>query len=582
VRPLQLNFYQRAKFANAFTWRLHEIGCDRSVVNDVTRKLVLHLSLGSAGVVSAANAAASMHNFEPRKITARKAKYLLARADQCFAAGAYDEAVGFYQDFISGNPRHVKAINNLGAAFFKLGRNKEAADCFRQAIKRKSNYAEAYANLGNVFRLQGLWRDAEFSLQRALKLKPNHVDARASLGMCQALLGQLAAAKANFEWVLRMSPRQVEALFGMGFIAKAEGRFAEAAAMFERVLEINPKMSNAWGAWANIRTMTVAESDWVKRATETAKSGLTPAEESDLHYAIGKYYDDVKDYGRAFRSYERANELLRTVAGRHAREKHVQLIDDLISGHTKEALAQLANTGSLSTSPVFIVGMPRSGTSLVEQIIASHPIAKGAGELPFWADAVEKHESAIRSGPLSEPIRKQLAEANLRALSSLYPGASRVVDKAPSNFHFLGVIHSVFPKARIIYAQRNPIDTCLSCYFQPFPASLAFCTDLSDLAHYYKQHLRIMKHWRAALPPGTILDVPYEGLIADQAGWTRKILDFLGLEWDERCLDFQNTDRAVLAASDWQVRQKIYRHAVERWHNYKDFIGPLLELKDLK
>ena len=231
--------------------------------------------------------------------------------------------------------------------------------------------------------------------------------------------------------------------------------------------------------------------------------------------------------------------------------------------------------------PVFVVGMMRSGTSLAEQIIASHPAAIGAGELQFWNDAVRVHEALIRRGELGEPIRKQLAEGYLRTLAGYSVDALRIVDKTPVNSDYLGVIHSVFPNARIIYMRRDPIDTCLSCYFQQFSPALPFTMDLRDLAHYYRQHWRLIEHWRAVLPPGAILDVPYAELVADQEGWSRKILDFVGLEWDERCLDFHKTKRPVVTASYWQVRQKIYNKSVERWRNYEKFINPLLDLRDL-
>jgi hypothetical protein len=225
--------------------------------------------------------------------------------------------------------------------------------------------------------------------------------------------------------------------------------------------------------------------------------------------------------------------------------------------------------------------MPRSGTTLAEQIIASHPAAIGAGELEFWNVAGRKYHAEIRAGLLPEPMRKKLAEDYLRVLSGQSADALRVVDKAPVNSDHLGVIHSVFPQARIIYMRRNPIDTCLSCYFQPFTQALNFTMDLSDLEHYYREHHRIMAHWRAVLPPGTILDVPYEELVADQAAWTRKMLDFIGLEWDDRCLDFDKTERGVATASSWQVRQKIYNSSVERWRKYEKYIGPLMGLGKL-
>jgi hypothetical protein len=221
--------------------------------------------------------------------------------------------------------------------------------------------------------------------------------------------------------------------------------------------------------------------------------------------------------------------------------------------------------------------MPRSGTSLAEQIIASHPAAYGAGELNFWAALIKKDEQ-LTDAVLSEPARPRVAEEYLRILEGFSANASRVIDKAPVNSDFLGLIYSVFPNARVIYMQRDPIDTCLSCYFQQFLTGQNFTLDLSDLAHYYREHQRIIAHWRAVLPPGFILNVPYEELVADQETWSRKMLDFIGLEWDPRCLEFHTNKRRVTTASAWQVRQKVYKSSVARWRNYEKFIGPLKAL----
>ena len=181
----------------------------------------------------------------------------------------------------------------------------------------------------------------------------------------------------------------------------------------------------------------------------------------------------------------------------------------------------------------------------------------------------------MRQDIKSEPARSKVADEYLRILEGHSANALRVVNKAPVNSDFLGIIYSVFPNARVIYMQRNPFDTCLSCYFQQFLAGLNFTYDLSDLAHYYGEHRRMMAHWRAVLPRGFILDVPYEELVADQETWSRKMLDFIGLEWDPRCLDFHTNKRQVVTASAWQVRQKIYNNSVARWRNYEKFIDPL-------
>jgi hypothetical protein len=229
--------------------------------------------------------------------------------------------------------------------------------------------------------------------------------------------------------------------------------------------------------------------------------------------------------------------------------------------------------------PIFVVGMLRSGTSLAEQILSAHPAVVGAGELGFWSEAMATHAAALRAGPPAAALRAELAEAYGRALADHSTDAARIVDKAPQNADYLGIIHSVFPRARIIYMQRDPRDSCLSCYFQQLSTAHNYTLDLADLAHYYREHERLMAHWRAALPRGTLLEVPYAGLVADQPGWTRQMLEFLDLEWHDGCLEFHRSERAVMTASFWQVRQAIYRGSVDRWRNYRKFIGPLLGLR---
>jgi hypothetical protein len=225
--------------------------------------------------------------------------------------------------------------------------------------------------------------------------------------------------------------------------------------------------------------------------------------------------------------------------------------------------------------------MMRSGTSLVEQIIAAHPAAHGAGELRFWSDAARKHEALVRNRLPGESLKKKLAQGYLGALDGLASTAQRVVDKSTYNSDYLGLIHSVLPNARMVYVQRDPIDTCLSCYFTQLSSAHNFTWDLADLAHYYREHRRLVAHWRSVLPAGTLLDVPYAELVEDQERWTRKILDFIGLEWDESCLKFHTAERPVITASFWQVRQKMYNRSVGRWRRYEKYIGPLRELREL-
>lgn len=568
VRPLQLNFYKKAKFANSFKWRLIENGVARETANEVTQSLVVHLSRGEIPALNR-NSADAPTNRPDRA----KAHHLFNRGNKFFEQRAHAEAAALYEEAVELDASHAEALNNLGSALSHLGRYEEAEQCFRQAIAVKPNFSDPHCNLGILLRQKSRLSDSEAFLRRALKLRPTDVDARINLGLTLVFLGRLRDARACFEKVLKTTPRSVLALFGMGQIAAAEGRFEDAEATYRRIVELNPKMTNAWAALPLTRTMTEADAEWLKGAQEIAASKIHPLEEANLRFAMGKYCDDVHDFAQAFQNFKRGNELMKTAAEDYDRKQRSQLVDELIRVYSRESISNIGAAGSSSAKPVFVVGMPRSGTSLAEQIIASHPSAYGAGELSFWDSP-----TLIGAGILSETARPKVAEQYLRILQSLSANASRVVNKAPTNSDFLGIIYSVFPNARVIYMRRDPIDICLSCYFQQFLTGMNFAFDLTDLVHYYREHRRIMAHWRAVLPAGFIFDLPYEELVVDQETWSRKMLDFIGLEWNARVLEFHTTRRPVTTASVRQVRQKIYKGSVARWHNYEKFIGPLRSL----
>jgi tetratricopeptide (TPR) repeat protein len=572
VRPLHLNFYKKAKFANSFKWRLIENGVARGTANEVTQSLVLHLSQNLIPALSQNSAEAPAGRPDRAK-----AQHLLSRGNKFFEEGAHAEAAALYEEAVELDPSFAEALSNLGSALSHLGRYEEAEQCYREAIAINPNFSDPHANLGVLLRQKSYLSDSEALLRRALKLKPTDLDARINLGLTLVFLGRLRDAKAYFAKVLKTNPRSVLALYGMGQIAALEGQFEEAETTFRRVIEINPKMSNAWAALPLTRKMTKADSEWLKGAEEIATSRIHPLEEANLRFAMGKYCDDVNDFADAFKNFKRGNELMKTAAEDYDRKERSAFIGGLMRIYSREAISTLGAPGSSSAKPVFVVGMPRSGTSLAEQIIASHPAAFGAGELSFWAALIQK-DGELRHAVLSEPARPRVAEEYLRILKGFSANASRVIDKAPVNSDFLGLIYSVFPNARVIYMQRDPIDTCLSCYFQQFLMGINFTFDLSDLVHYYREHQRLMAHWRAVLPPGFMLDVPYEELVADQETWSRKMLEFIGLEWDPRVLEFHTNRRQVTTASAWQVRQKVYKSSVARWRNYEKFIGPLKTL----
>ena len=579
ARPLQLGILKRARLANSFKWRLLEQGVDEALADELTRALLLRLAAERVVPVSSERP-------RPRPLPAkapapRKVQALLAETGQHLATGEYAEAASGYHSVLGIDPRHAVAHNNLGIALSKLGRYQLAEGHFRSAIGIRASFPEAHFNLGSVLQSTGRFDESEVPLRRALKLKPGYLDAQISLGQSLALLGRLPEARRCYEKALRVAPRNTLALVAVGQLHALEGRFAEAEAAYREALEVEPEAPHAWAALVWLRRMTSADDAWLRRAQEIAAGGLGLIEEANMRFALGKFCDDTGDYARAFRNYQRANELHRMRASPYDRAQHTRFVDDLLRVYTREALGRAATGGSDSERPVFVVGMPRSGTSLVEQIIASHPLAHGAGELRFWTTFVSRHEDALRRAVPEESARRRLAREYLRLLGGHSADAQRVVDKAPVNSDYLGLIHGVFPRARFIYLERDPLDTCLSCYFQQFSPAINFTTDLADLAHYYREHRRLISHWRSVLPPGALLEVPYAALVGEQKRWTRRILEFLDLPWDERCLDFHRNTRAVSTASAWQVRQKIYKSSLGRWRNYEKFIKPLLALRDL-
>ena len=415
----------------------------------------------------------------------------------------------------------------------------------------------------------------------ALKLKPGLTEAHSNLGDALRQQGNLVAAVESFRKALALDPSCINAHIGLGEAHQDAGQFVTAKAHFDQVLGLEPKHPGAWAALPSLRKMTTDDLPWAEMAQRLLENGLKPQEEMGLCYALGKYYDDTRQYDVAFGHYERANRLKRQRAGSFERDKFRDLIDRIISAHPPEAVMHRQAGSSDSCRPVLIVGMPRSGTSLTEQILASHTKVFGAGELQFWGKQAQKHGIEISSGLHDAALLQDIAarcDAELQLHSTT---ALRVVDKMPGNFLELGLIHAVFPQARILHVQRNPIDTCLSIYFQNFSYGHTYATDLEDLAFYYREYYRLMAHWRAVLPPEVFLDVPYEALVENYEAWSRRIIEFVGLEWDERCLNFHETKRKVGTASNWQVRQKIYKTSKERWRNYGQFVEPLLPLLEL-
>ncbi len=528
--------------------------------------------------------------------------------------GRLDEAVASLQRALKTNPRHALALNNLGNALQGQKRLQEAADCYRQALAIMPHYAEAYNNLGKALYNLQLPQEALASYRRAVEIKPDfheawcnlavvlqetgqfdaaiesfhcairiapdRAEAHFNLGRVQRLLGRTAEAQVSCDKALAINPRLVEALVLSGEFCADNGDFDLAEAVYRRAIEIEPQAASAWAGIPRVRKMSRDDDLWLGTVQKLVEQDLVPREEAGLRYALGKYFDDVGEFGMAFTHYQRGNEL-----DRQCRESYNAADED-------EQTARIARTcrpewfagkrqgANASQRPVFIVGMPRSGTSLAEQILASHPMVYGAGELPFW-QAAPARDALLKDGAAGDIAVSALAPDYLQLLDSINLDALRVIDKMPVNYRHVGLIHAAFPNARFIHMQRNPVDTCLSIYFQRFNVTHTYSNDLADLAHCYAAYRRLMAHWRAILPAHALLEVPYESLVDDQEGWSRKMVEFLDLRWDQRCLDFPHSTRMVTTLSNWQVRQKISKASVERWRHYAEHLGALMPLLEL-
>jgi tetratricopeptide (TPR) repeat protein len=384
-----------------------------------------------------------------------------------------------------------------------------------------------------------------------------------------------ASAETAFATVLELAPQSTNAWVGLGTVYKALGRFDEAAAAFRKALKISPDNVNALNHLTVVGRAT--DSDLAALTNQLAHGRLNDEDSIEAEFAIGKQLDDANRYNQAFAHYARGNMLAKQICRSEGRSferaTFESLVDQQIQTFNPDFFKRLLEGGNASETPVFIVGMPRSGTTLTEQILASHSKVFGAGELRDISNiAITTPDPKTWD---SMTIRHQ-AESHLRRLVERAPGSERVVDKMPGNIFHLGLIGALFPNARVIFCRRDPRDNCLSCYFQWFSDNgFSFSYDLADCGTQWKAQERLEKHFLQNLPLRMTV-VQYETLVADLEGESRRLIDFLGLEWESQCLEFHKTKRSVSTASVWQVRQPLYSSSVGRWKHYEKHLGPLL------
>lgn len=500
-------------------------------------------------------------------------------------AGEYAHAARCFTEAIEVDVRHADAWHNLGVALRMLRQRERAFEALRNALLIEATRADTYLVLGTLFVETGQLEDAIQCFERAAVHDPAMPRARSHLAEQWSARGKVRRAEALFRQSLSMDPEHVEGWIGLGSTLEDLGQADGARAAYLNALLLRPDQARALGCYvALLRRDTLAqeERDWVLRAQALLQDDTTSDEAKALvGYGLAKFHDARGEYASAAASGRIANAARRRVGGCFDRDALKVRVDGSIAACTREFLNSRARYGVGTDQPVFIVGMPRSGTTLTEQILAAHPQMHGAGELPDLARLATAAADAEGMEPWQAATRldiehsRSLAGTYLRALRERAPEtALRISDKAPLNAFQLGFAAVLFPNARVIYCRRAAPDVALSVWMENFNADQRYATDLADIACFITELERLMAHWQRALPL-PILEMRYEDMVADLEKQARRMVAFLGLPWDSRCLDFHRDDRVVQTPSRWQVRQPLYSRSVGRWHNYA---GALPEL----
>ncbi len=498
--------------------------------------------------------------------------------------GRFDEAISHYNKAQQLSPDDPFVHLNMGNVLQSQGKFGEAISSYEKALSLHPAFAEAYYNMGNACKAQGKIEHAVSCYKSAVRLNPGDPNAFHNMGNSFQDLNKLNDAKACYQKAIQIRPDGIEAYYHLGDVFYNQGDFQEALFWHRKALELRPDCAEAF--YSMVRGMKITKHD-TKEIFEIADR-LKECELSEdgricMNFALGKVYDDLGMFEEAFQHYQKANELERSKHTYHSEEssdsitKIIQTFDAVFFKHSN-------SWGNDSQAPIFIVGMPRSGTSLVEQIIASHPKVFGAGELDFFFKL--ERTLASEGRPVTYPEYMQwfdrevafsVANAYLDSIGNLSASNGKdlyVTDKMPHNFLYLGLIYSLFPNARFIHCQRHPLDNCLSIYFQKFTQEHPYSYDLKELGLSYLDYRRLMAYWDEVLP-AKILHVRYEDLVRGQEESSRQLIAYCGLEWDSQCLEFHKNTRPVFTSSNWQVRQPIYKSSMNRWENYDRFLQPL-------
>lgn len=502
-------------------------------------------------------------------------------AHQC---GRLDKATDWMNKALSLDQDHALYHRNLGEILRQQGQIDQAIASSERAIQLAPDDADAHYNLGIALADKGRIDDAEIAYRRAVELAPDHNRAWNNLGACFEQGGDKKKALECYQHAVAIRPGHAEAQNNAGAILSERGDLDGAKTCFEAAVEARPDFAEAHHNLSTLKTYAPDDPHLAMLERLALEAAMLPKDvQTRLMFALGKARDDVGYTSGAFIAYQEGNRCHRqTIDYDEARaDSLTQTIADTFDAAFFE---KHRDVGHADPTPIFILGMPRSGTTLVEQILASHPAIHGAGELTDLHHGIKiaagnRDFLRVRGwiGDLSPDDWKALGKAYVERLRQVAPGAActRVTDKMPGNYHFIGWIRCALPEAKIIHVMRDPMDSCWSNYTRLFTRTMAFAYDLEELGRHYNRYIGLMHHWQDVLPEGAIHHIRYENLVADLEGESRRLLAYVGLDFDPACLAFHENRRQVRTASVAQVRKPLYTSSIGRWRTYERALQPL-------
>jgi tetratricopeptide (TPR) repeat protein len=495
--------------------------------------------------------------------------------------GHCNAAVAHYERALAIMPEFAEAHSNLGVALDQAGKPELAVIHYERALAIMPEFAEAHFNLANTLRDQGRHDTAITRYERAIAIRPNFAEAHCNLGVVLKDEGQLEQAAACFEQAMAIRADYAEAHHNLAAVLLELGDLTRARKAAERAIELAPRRPANYYTLGQMRRWA-ADDPRLAAMEDLARDSLEPLEQIKLHFALGKAYEEIGRHRQAFEHLIAGNALKRRQFT-YDEAATLGSFERIRAAFTPEMMTAKHGLGEPSRLPVFIVGMPRSGTTLVEQILASHPRIFGAGEcqdLPRLAAELGEAHGVAGFPPgiadLPTGTLRQLGRRYLDGLQARAPEAVRITDKMLANFSLVGFVHLLLPAARIIHVRRDPIDTCLSCFATLFTAGHPYAYDLVELGRYYRAYASLMAYWRRLLPADAMLEIHYERLVSDLTAEARRMIAHCGVEWNDRCVDFHETKRAVSTASAAQVRRPLYGSSVGRWRRHRELLQPLL------